>query len=52
MGRRSTRSAADTTGMWWQYRCHVSFALWKSPWSVDPSSTRASYMDYVRNGCQ
>lgn len=45
-------TTAGTMEMWWQYRCHVGFALWKTPWNLEPSSVRNSYWEYVREGCQ
>lgn len=51
-GSGYSRTTANTTRMWWQYRCHVSFAWWKTPWNREPSSRRATYLYYVANGCQ
>lgn len=44
------RSSCNTQ-MWWQLGCHAQFAPFKSTWNLDSWRWRASYWDYVRNGC-
>lgn len=46
-----SRSSADTTPMYWQYRCHQVAAFAKGSWNLEPSKIRSTYFQYVQNLC-
>lgn len=50
-GRIYSRSTADTTQMFWQYRCHQVGAFAKGSWNLEPHRYRSTYQDYVFNLC-
>lgn len=50
-GRPYTRASADSTKMLWQYQCHVEWALWKTPWNIEPHRNPPSYAYTVAKGC-
>ncbi|ODT37174.1 MAG: hypothetical protein BGO45_04355 [Microbacterium sp. 71-36] len=43
--------SANTTQMYWQYKCHQVFAPFKSTWNLDEWVRRSSYTDSVAHGC-
>lgn len=43
--------SANTTQMYWQYKCHQVFAPFKSTWNLDTWVRRSSYTDSVAHGC-
>ena len=49
--KKYNRAKANTTRMYWQYRCHQVAAFTKSSWNLEPSKIRNTYLDYVRNLC-
>lgn len=49
--KKYNRAKADTTRMYWQYRCHQVAAFAKGSWNLEPSKIRNTYLDYVKNYC-
>ncbi|RUQ09433.1 DUF2599 domain-containing protein [Curtobacterium sp. HSID17257] len=43
--------SANTTNMWWQYKCHAQVAYWKPSWNLDSFLRRSSYEAYTSHLC-
>lgn len=50
-GRTYNRTTANTTQMYWQYRCHQVGAFFKGSWNLEPSKYRSTYQAYVAKLC-
>lgn len=50
-GRHYNRVTANTTQMFWQYRCHQVGGFYKGSWNLEPHRYRSTYQAYVVNLC-